>query len=197
MRIGVFGGTFDPPHNAHLELARAARLKLELDELLWVPSGRNPLKTVRPVASGKHRLRMTQLAIEGEPGMAALDLEITRDGPSFMVDTLNDLSVVMPGEYWLILGADSLRTFGQWKAPERILKLARLAVAVRPPMTMEKLEAFVDPSLLTHVDWIPMKESTISSTEIRLTLDRGRPADPWVKPSVLKYISEHNLYRGR
>lgn len=197
MRIGVFGGTFDPPHNAHLELARAARLHLELDELLWVPSGRNPLKTVRPVASSKHRLRMTQLAIEGEPGMAALDLEIAREGPSFMVDTLNDLSVVMPGEYWLVLGADSLRTFGQWKAPERILKLARLAVAVRPPMTMEKLEAFVDPSLLTHVDWIPMKESTISSTEIRLTLERGRPADPWVKPNVLKYISEHNLYRGR
>ncbi|HMS55935.1 MAG TPA: nicotinate-nucleotide adenylyltransferase [Fimbriimonadaceae bacterium] len=197
MKIGIFGGTFDPPHLAHLELARSARVHLELDEVLWVPAGKNPLKTARAVASGKHRLRMTQLAIEGEPGMAALDLEITRDGPSYTVDTLNDLSVVMPGEYWLILGADSLRTFGQWKAPERILKLARLAVAVRPPMTVHKLEAFVDASLLSHVDWIPMEESTISSTEIRHTLERGRPIDPWVNGNVLKYISEHNLYRGR
>lgn len=195
MKIGVFGGTFDPPHHGHLQMAVGAREQLGLDEVLWIPSGRNPLKATRPFASGKHRLKMAELAIDGEPGMAVSDLEVNREGPSYTVDTLNELSVVMPGEYWLILGGDSLRTFERWKAPERILKLARLAVLARPPHSQQDLEAVIKPALLEHVTWLDLPPSPTSSTEARDLLAKGRGAELKVPGNVLKYIASHNLYR--
>jgi nicotinate-nucleotide adenylyltransferase len=195
MRIGVFGGTFDPPHNGHLEIALAAKAQCQLDEVLFVPAGRNPLKTARPLASGKHRLRMVELALQGNPGLASCDLEVNRDGPSYTVDTLNELQVVMPGDYVVIMGGDSLRSFNQWKAHERILRMATLAVATRPPLLQADLEAVVDPRILSHVTWVEMKANPVSSTSIRDTLAKGRSVDLWVPKAVSAYISSHNLYK--
>ena len=111
MKTGVLGGTFDPPHYGHLELAKAAKAQLGLDEVMFVPANRNPLKT-RKTASAKHRLRMVELEIEDEEGLSVSDIEITRGGPSYAVDTLEELKMVRPGEYWFIVGADALETLG-------------------------------------------------------------------------------------
>src|ERR1700722_59500 len=108
MRIGVLGGTFDPPHLGHLALARAALRQLELDEVLFLPANRNPLKTGKGGTPAKHRLAMIDLMLKNEPTMAYSDMEITRGGPSYAVDTLNELHAVRPAEYWFLMGADSL-----------------------------------------------------------------------------------------
>ncbi|RYG15235.1 nicotinate-nicotinamide nucleotide adenylyltransferase, partial [bacterium] len=131
MRIGIFGGTFDPPHNGHLALAQACMKELALDEVLFVPAAQNPLKTLGPKAGGEDRLTMVSLLTAGQTGMGVVDLELRRGGPSYTVDTISDLQLVRPAEYWLLLGSDALAGFGQWRQPSKILKMARLGVVLR------------------------------------------------------------------
>jgi len=193
MKIGILGGTFDPPHIGHIALAQAAMAQLELDEVLWIPAGRNPLKQ-RRATPAKQRLEMVQLAIEGQPAMAASDIEISRGGPSYTVDTLFELQHVKPGDYWLILGADSLKSFDSWKGPERILKMARLAVTVRPPHTRDSVEDKMTAELKRAIDWIEMPVSDVSSTDIRLRVDERRVFNQLVPAKVYDYIKKHKLY---
>jgi nicotinate-nucleotide adenylyltransferase len=193
VKIGIMGGSFDPPHTGHLALARAAMAQLELDEILWIPAGRNPLKTRRTVP-GKQRLEMVQLAIENEPNMAASDIEIGRSGPSYTYDTLFELQHVHPGQYWLILGADALKDFDKWKSPERILKMARLAVVVRPPHGRHELENKMTDELRAAIDWLEMPPVDVSSTEIRLRSEEKRPFAHLLPSKVYDYIKKHKLY---
>lgn len=193
MKIGILGGTFDPPHHAHIALARAAMEQLELDEVLWIPAARNPLKSARAEAP-KHRMEMVRLALENEEGMAVSDIEVGRGGPSYTIDTLNELAFVKPGEYWIILGADALRSFPEWKAPEKILKLARLAVTLRPPYKKDDLLAKVPEELAASIDWIEMPASDISATDIRLRSEEKRPFAHLVPSKVYDYIKKHKLY---
>lgn len=196
MRIGIFGGTFDPPHNAHLTLANAAMEQLKLDEVVFVPAGRNPLKSGRTQSPGKLRLEMTRIVTEGNPNFAVSDVEIARGGPSYTVDTLSELQHIMPGEYWLIMGADSLNGMGAWKAPEKIIRMARLAVAYRPPLDALVLDAKIDDHIKERIDWIQMPPSDISASEIRETIRRGRSAEPWVPKAIQQYIDKNRLYRS-
>lgn len=193
MKIGILGGTFDPPHNGHLALARAAMEQLELDEVLWVPAGRNPLKA-RKSTPAAHRLKMVELAIQKEASMAASDIEIGRPGPSYTIDTLNELMYVHPGKYWIIVGADALRDFDKWKNPDKILKEARLAVVVRPPIGRYEIENKMTDELRAAIDWIEMPPVDVSSTEIRLRIEEKRPIGHMLPSKVYDYAKQHKLY---
>lgn len=196
MRIGVFGGSFDPPHSGHLALARAAREQLGLDEVILLPANQNPLKSSRSNASAKHRLAMVQRLVKGEPGLAVSDMEITRGGVSYTVDTIGELQMVQPADYWFLMGADALKGLPQWKNPARLLRLCRLGVAVRPPMTEGDVLARVPPDLRAKVDLIKMAPMDVSSTDIRTRLAKGQNASPWLAPEVLRYIGENGLYKA-
>ncbi|MBI1757044.1 MAG: nicotinate (nicotinamide) nucleotide adenylyltransferase [Fimbriimonas ginsengisoli] len=193
MRIGILGGSFDPPHNGHLALARAALEHLALDEVLFVPVARNPLKRFRP-SKASHRLEMVRLMIEGEPQMAVSDLEIRRGGKSYAVDSLIELNMARPADYWFLLGADALKDFASWKQPERLLHLCRIAVALRPGQELEPVLRAVPAELRSMVDLVPMPPLDISSTDLRDKLSSGKAIARWVPAQVAAYISENHLY---
>jgi nicotinate-nucleotide adenylyltransferase len=197
MRIGILGGTFDPPHLGHLEFARAAMDSLKLDEVLFLPASRNPLKTMRS-SPAKQRLEMVEAMIKPEPKMAVSDIEISRGGPSYMVETLMELQIVKPADYWLLLGDDALKLFHKWKNPHKVLKLCRLAVALRPPTT--ELDAMVrlPDEMRERVDIVPMKPVDMSATELRDRIMKGAGSvvAPFLSPAVLNYIKQNRLYRS-
>lgn len=130
--VGVFGGSFDPVHLGHLWIAEAALEHLPVDHVRWVPAATSPLKPAGPVASNSQRLSMLRLALAGQSGHVIDTLELDRDGISYTVDTLEDLRAAFPGRpLFLIIGADSLASFAQWEAPERLLQQCVLAVVRR------------------------------------------------------------------
>ncbi len=185
MRLGIFGGTFDPIHHGHLILARAAREELGLDEVVLVPANRSPHKPGAKNATGHDRLAMVQLAIEGEPGLAASDLELQRPPPSYTVETLRQLREQHPAtELVLLIGADNVENFGTWREPEAIQQLARLAVLDRasgsPPHAWPVVRRLVD----------------LSSTEIRHRINRGLSIRYLTPDRVCDYIRQHGLYRN-
>lgn len=194
MRIGVFGGSFDPPHRAHLEVARASRGQLALDELIFVPAGRNPLKRTLGAASPRHRLRMVQLMIENEPGMSVSDIEIARGGASYTVDTMRDFQQIRPADYWFVLGSDALDSIQQWKQPEKLFKLCRLAVVLRPPHDRGSALKNVPDTMLPFIDFVELPPSAISSTLIRDHLLRGLSVDAYLAPAVAAYARANHLY---
>lgn len=194
MRIGVFGGSFDPPHIGHLEMAKAARDQLELDEVVFVPAQRNPLKTFRASASAKDRLEMVRLMIEGEPAFAVTDIEIQRGGASYTVETLDQLQVVSPGEYWLLVGLDSALQFDKWRSWQRILRLARLAVFHRNLVGSHDLSTEMREEVAERADILTFEAMDVSSTEIRTRLYERKPIGNALHPAVEKYIKEKKLY---
>lgn len=196
MKIGVLGGTFDPPHAGHLALAEAAIESLGLDEVLFVPANRNPLKKGRRQASPKDRVEMVRLMIEGKPQMAVSDVEIVRGGHSFAVETMDELHFVRPAEYWFILGSDAVKAIDTWKQPERLLRLARLGVAYRPPETWADVVSRLKPEFQDKLDPIQMKPVEVSSTDIRNRLAAKKPLGAWLCPAVLQYVRDHNLYEN-
>lgn len=196
MKIGVFGGTFDPPHLGHLSLARACMAQLELDEILFLPANRNPLKARKVVTPAEDRFAMVARLIEQEPNMAVSDMEITRGGVSYTVDTLGELQMVRPAEYWFLMGADALKALPNWKNPHRLLRLCRVGVVVRPPLTdadvlMKLPEEFKDKVDLVHMDPVD-----VSSTDLRDRLGRSQNVSPWVPGGVQRYIQDKKLYRN-
>lgn len=196
MRIGVLGGTFDPPHVGHLALAEAAIESLKLDELLFVPANRNPLKKGRRQASPKDRVEMVRRMIEDRPKLAVSDLEIARGGHSYAVDTMDELQYVRPAEYWFVLGVDALKDIETWKQPERLLRLCRLGVAYRAPDRWEDVLSRMTPSLREKLDPIEMAPVPTSSTDIRAKVAAGQSLSQMLSPSVLQYIREHHLYEN-
>jgi nicotinate-nucleotide adenylyltransferase len=195
MKVGILGGTFDPPHRGHLELAMAAIEAYDLDEVLFVPANKNPLKTRRRITPAKHRLAMTTAIITDLPKMAVCDLEIMRGGPSYAVDTLTELSFAEPADYWFIVGADAAMTLRDWKQPERLLKLCRLAVAVRAPLRNEEVLARLPEQWRARIDFLPFSPTDVSSSEIRDAIEMGRLPGTSLPSAVLAYIKQNNLYK--
>ena len=191
MRIGIFGGTFDPPHNGHVALARACKAELGLDEVLFVPAAQNPLKAVGPRASDQDRLTMLGLLVAGEDDMGVVDLEIGKGGRSYTVDTMADLQMAQPADYWFLLGADALKGIGDWKNPAKLVRLCRLGVVVRPALGA----VTVPETLKDRIDLVRMPPVDVSSTEIRARLARGGTIAPYVPQAILAYIEEKGLYR--
>ncbi len=195
MRIGILGGTFDPPHEAHLELARTAIANLELDEVLFVPTSRSPFKTNIPETGRKHRFNMAELAIHGQDQMSISDIEVTRPGPSYTIDTIEELSMSRRAAYWLILGSDALSKFADWKQPERIVKLCRLAVATRAQTSPEQAKLALPLEMRESLDFLEMPPINISSSRIRHMIQTGGNPERWLAPQVWEYIKKERLYR--
>lgn len=195
MKIGILGGTFDPPHVGHLALANAAIEHLGLDEVIFLPANRNPLKNRRITTHSRHRIGMVEALIRDDARMALSDMEITRGGVSYTVDTLGELQMVQPAEYWFLMGADAVRGLSEWKNPQRLLRLCRLGVALRPPATESDVLLRAPEEFRSKIDMIPMEPMEVSSTEIRDRLRRHQNVNPWLPSNVLKYIHTHQLYK--
>jgi nicotinate-nucleotide adenylyltransferase len=195
MKIGILGGTFDPPHLAHIALAQAAIRSLGLDEVMMLPAHQNPLKKQKP-ASAKDRLEMLKLAIADEPELSLSDIEIGRGGPSYSVDTLGELTYARPAEYWFICGEDALREIDRWKQPQKLLRMCRLGVALRSTTSREDLLLKLPEYAREKVVWIDLDRNAISGTELRHRIVTGRPVRESMNPKVLQYIEKNRLYRS-
>jgi nicotinate-nucleotide adenylyltransferase len=195
MKIGILGGTFDPPHNGHVEMARAAKSFLGLDEVIWIPAFKNPLKGRRS-SPAKERLAMTRLAAETEAGFTVSDVEISRGGPSYSVETLEELQMVRPGNsWWIIMGADTLTTFMDWRRPDRMAKLARIAAVSRSHIKAEAAKGRLPAEIARRVDPVPMAAMEVSSTQLRSEIALAHPVEHWIPPAVWEYIQRSGLYQ--
>ena len=192
MRIGVFGGTFDPPHVGHLLVASDAREALKLDRLIFVPIGAQPFKVDRPpVASGQDRVEMLRLAVADDANYVVDDAEINRKGLSFTVDTLEHLAGRHAGsQLFFLLGQDSLAGFPQWRNPERILELATLAVVMRSGSPDAGAGRKAEGIII-----VSTRRIDVSSTEVRERLRGGKSIKGFVPESVERFIDARGLYR--
>jgi nicotinate-nucleotide adenylyltransferase len=199
VRIGILGGTFNPPHLGHLICAQEAYLQLGLDRVTLIPARIPPHKAVEDEPGAEHRLELCRLAIRGdEERLAVCDLEIARDGPSYTVDTLEALHSSAPDhELYLIVGGDIAAGLPDWHEPERVLSLATLAVAKRRGTP----RAAVDDALGSlqggeRTRFFRMPRIAISSTMLRERVKTGQPIKYYVPDRVAGYIKRHHLYGG-
>lgn len=187
-RIGLFGGTFDPPHVGHLVLAEWAREELDLDRVLFVPAGRPPHKHSRTITPERHRLAMTRLAVRGQPGLAVSALELARRGPSYTVSTLRALASSHPGaRFFLVMGSDNLDDFETWHQPDEIRRRATLAIARRSGSARGRRRRGI-----VFLENPPLE---VSSSLVRRRVRAGRSLRFLVPDPVADYIRRHRLYR--
>jgi nicotinate-nucleotide adenylyltransferase len=196
--VGVFGGTFDPPHLGHLAAAQEALETCGLARVLFVPSERNPLKLDNQMSPTPHRLAMTELAIHGNPDFELSRADIGGTGPSFTVDLLARLHQQFGADTDLafISGMDVLHELHRWREPRRLLQLARLIVIERPGqhhLHPEQVDARV-PGASARITIVHTPGVAISSTELRQRVAAGRSLRYMVPDSVAAYIREHRLY---
>jgi nicotinate-nucleotide adenylyltransferase len=189
-RIGLFGGSFDPVHFGHLLIACDAIECLALDELWWIPSAQNPLKAHSPLATNDQRWQMLQAAVEGQPQMKVLDLEFHRPNPSYTVDTLREIRKKhSQAEIFWLMGQDQLSQLSQWKDIESWCSSITFAIYHRP----DSSSAIPDIPGLKY-RWLPRREISISSTEIRERIQNGKPVDFFTPVNVIKLIKQMKLY---
>lgn len=193
MQIGLFGGTFNPPHLAHLIVAELVRERLRLDQVLWIPAAAPPHKRDTAPAPAADRLMMTRLAVESNPFFAVSEIELRRQGVSYTVDTLRQLQDERPNDaFLLILGGDSLSTFNSWHRPDEIAARVPLVAYRRPGADLSAL----DPHLLRHVRFVDAPLIEISGTDIRARIREGRSIRYLVPERVRAYIEANRLYRS-
>lgn len=186
MRIGIFGGTFDPPHLGHWLAAVDAAEALGLDEVVWVPAARQPLKAGVWSADGAHRLAMAQLMVQGDGRFRVDALELERGGLSFMVDTLRVYRARhLDAALFLLLGSDTAATLPKWREPEVIRVLAEIVVLTRGGEAVE---------LPAGARALPTRRVDVSATEIRERVAAGRSLRGFVPDAVAAYIATHGLY---
>lgn len=203
MKIGIFGGTFDPPHTGHLLAASDAFEALALDRLYWIPTAQQPLKLGAQRASAGDRLAMVRLAVAGDARFEVDAMEIERAGLSYTVDSLESLHSRHPSDDMVLLvGADVVSSFGQWRTPRRIGQLARIAVMQRTSdVGQVERDALVDALRAVTGRDVPAAEVLdtrrvdISSTEIRERVRNARALTGFVPDAVARYITERGLYR--
>ncbi len=197
MRLGVFGGSFNPPHIGHVLLGVDAIEALRLDKIIVVPANANPLKGHNPGgASPIQRLEMTRLAFSGDPRFEVSDMEIGRGGLSYTVDTLEELSAKNEGaELVLIVGMDSVATFGKWARPDRIQELATIAVLMRSDDAANRgVDKGKDLKLPAGAAMVTPRRIDVSSSEIRGRIQAGRSIKGFVAESVEEFILAAKLY---
>ncbi|HEV2527657.1 MAG TPA: nicotinate-nucleotide adenylyltransferase [Thermomicrobiales bacterium] len=195
-RIGVYGGTFDPPHLGHLIIASETRITLELDEIVFVPAGQPPHKDPARVTPAAARLEMLRLAIADNPNFRIDTLEIERDGRSWTAETLMELTSREPdADHWFLMGADSLAALHTWRQPDQILALARIAVAARPGTTIQLDDVHSRvPATRGRVDLVDVPLIDIASHTLRHRARQGIPLDYLVPDSVSRHIARTGIY---
>jgi nicotinate-nucleotide adenylyltransferase len=188
MRLGVFGGSFDPIHNGHLVAAKQVRAELGLDTVIFVPAGNQWQKTNQ--TPSVHRLEMTRLAVAGVRGFQVSAIDVERPGPTYSVDTLGDLRQLHPdAKFFFIIGTDALAGIGSWKSAESLFSVAQVVVVHRPgsPLLVPEIAR-------GQILEMPIDGLEISSTQVRELLQSGGDASGLLPASVLRYIEEQNLY---
>jgi nicotinate-nucleotide adenylyltransferase len=196
MKLGLLGGTFDPPHHGHLRLAQAALDQLQLDQVLFAPAGVQPLRQTERHTPPEQRARMVELTIADRPRCALSRLDLDRPGPHYTVDLLALAQQQFPkAALWFILGEDSLCDLLRWREPARLIALARLAVLRRAGAKPDwaTLDAVL-PDLRSRLDWLDHAAIDLSAQSIRQRVKDGLPIDHLVPTAVAAYIAEHHLY---
>lgn len=192
-RIGLFGGSFDPVHNAHLALARSAIDALALDELLWIPAG-DAWQKARKLSAAHDRVAMLELAIGSAPRQRIERCEIERGGPSYTMDTVAGLQALRPhATWWLLLGQDQLANLPSWHRWRELVARVQLAVANRAGDVVRAPRELRDAGV--EVAEVPLAPHAISSSEIRTRVAAGIEIDSLVPAPVARYIEIHGLYR--
>ena len=215
--LGILGGTFNPPHLGHLAVARHARQELGLERVLLVPAHTAPYKssgvgTADGDPGPQHRLRMCQLAVLDEHGLAVSAVEVERGGLSYTVDTLRVIHATHPhAQLTFLVGADTASTLGSWREPQQLLELAQLAVATRDGTARQRVLEALDAAHSTaaggdsdgsshastgeSVRFLQMPAIEVSSSAVRQRVAQGEAIDQLVGPAVAGYIAQHGLYR--
>ncbi|MEO2217524.1 nicotinate-nucleotide adenylyltransferase [Chromobacterium vaccinii] len=209
-RVGVFGGTFDPVHHAHLRMARAFADELALDEVRLIPAGQPYHRQEGPRASAAQRLDMVKLAIAADARLAVDEREIRRHRPAYTVDTLRELRAELgaAAELWFLVGGDSLAALSSWKDWRELFRLANLAVAMRPgfdpaalpPEVRQEWQArqvsdFSNRTASGTIRPLALPPLDLSATRLRAQLAADEPVEGLIDPAVLAYIRRQRLYR--
>jgi nicotinate-nucleotide adenylyltransferase len=198
VRLGILGGTFNPPHLGHLVCAQEAYVQLRLDQVMLIPARIPPHKPVDEEPGAEHRLELCRVAVAGDDRFVVSDLEVTRDGPSYTVDTLEQLKSLAPDtELFFIVGGDVAAGLPEWREPERVLSLATLAVARRRGTPQASVtEALHRLQGGERSQFFRMPRIGFSSTMVRDRVRAGQPIKYIVPDAVAAYINEHGLYGG-
>lgn len=202
MNIGVFGGSFNPVHNAHLAVAEAVRTRLGLDRVFFVPAAIPPHKRGEKLASNRDRLRMLRLALEGREGLEVDELELRRGGISYTIETIREFRGRFPAgtELVFILGSDSLGILPEWKEVHALLAAVRLAIYPRegyPVSLVDELRGRLSEEevRILRAGFMDLPLVEVSATEVRERLRLGESVDHVVPRAVAEYIRAHGLYR--
>ncbi len=201
MRIGIFGGTFNPPHIGHIYIAREAMKKAELDKMVFIPCGNPPHKDSCEIESAKHRFNMVSLAISKEKNFENSDIEIRLDEFSYTANTLRKLKDIYPREQLCFLvGGDSLVDMEKWYHPERIFPIAEIVVAMRGGQDSQKVLIAAEKyrhEYGANIRFIEIEPMDVSASHIRDMLRSGETPDGIVPRKVLEYIKENGIYREK
>jgi nicotinate-nucleotide adenylyltransferase len=191
MNIGIYGGSFNPPHIGHLIVVESVRDQLHFDKVLFIPSASPPNKADMTLAPAVDRLRMTELAVQRNSNFEVNDVEIKRSGFSFTIDTLNALSALFPrANFSLIIGTDNFLEFHTWKSPNEIIAKAELVVMSRPGFSPHQTKG----DFSRFAKFVNVPQIGISGTDIRRRLKLRRSIRYLVPESVEEYINHHHLY---
>ncbi|WKZ45606.1 MAG: nicotinate-nucleotide adenylyltransferase [Anaerolineales bacterium] len=196
-RIGLFGGTFDPPHLGHLILASEAQLQLELDRMLWILTPEPPHKLDQRITTTEHRLAMVQLAIADNPAFELSRVELDRPGPHYTVDTIKLIAEQNPNaELVPIIGGDSLNDLPKWHKPKELLYACHWVGVMRRPheeSSLDELEREL-PGITSKVHYVDAPLLEIASREIRSRIAEGKSVRYYLPTSVYDYIKQYHLY---
>ena len=197
-RLGIFGGTFDPIHHAHLAIGEEARVRLKLDQVLFVPAAHQPLKAGH-AASAQDRLAMVRLATATNPAFAFSDIEIRREGKSYTIDTLQMLHQQFPtSELWLIVGADSIHTLPRWHRIAELIELVQFAIFERPQSSNDFSDVLRTlPNLANRMTRFFGSRIDLSASELRERVAHNLPIRYLVPDAVADYIAEKKLYQNK
>ena len=194
-RVGLFGGSFDPPHLGHLQLARAARDQLGLERVLWLPAGAPWQKSNRAIAPGQHRAAMLRLLIGAEAGFSVDERELQRPGPTYTIDTVGELDALSPGCDWvLLIGQDQYFRFHTWHRWPELLERVSLGVVARAGQAVRASDELAQRAHRMSV--IDMPRLDVAATAVRACMDAGLDITELVGPAVAGYIDQNSLYRA-
>lgn len=214
MNIGIFGGSFNPPHNGHINAIQTVAKKIGFDKVHIVPAAQNPLKTPVEGPTADERCHLTKLAFAQYGDLYFVDdQEVKRGGASYTIDTIVSLNKQYPqDDLYLVIGADKFEELAQWKDYQKILELANLVVTTRPgydtPESLEEMPAYLKPFVSDFdfnfidlktgksIQFITLRDIEVSSTEVRKWLRTGKPVEKYLPLAVESYIKEHKLYRN-